>query len=316
MESKYFTKLENTCEKTSEDAIVIAAQNSNTGPASALMTGAHMSIAGGMHRAFERGNFIHCRTIQIFLKNSNQWKAKVLNEQDRNLFQAAQKSTAIEPVLAHDSYLINLASPAPDLYRKSLGAFVEEMKRANFLGIPYLIMHPGAHVGSGTKAGIGNVAKALRHALDEVEPSVAILLENTAGQGSSLGWQFEELAAILEQVGNSDRLGVCLDTCHAFAAGYDIRTEEGYEKTLQQFDRLIGIEKIRAFHVNDSKKELGSRVDRHFHVGKGFIGLDAFRLLINDKRFIEIPKILETPKGTDSHLDKQNLNTLKSLLQK
>jgi deoxyribonuclease IV len=285
-------------------------------PANTLLAGAHMSIAGGMHRAFERGHRVRCRTIQIFLKNSNQWKAKILNEQDRILFHHAQNKTSIDPVLAHDSYLINLASPDPDLHRKSLDAFVEEMKRANFLGIPCLVMHPGAHTGSGMKAGVARAAKALLQALDIVEPPIGILLENTAGQGSSLGWRFEELAAILEQVGNSNRVGICLDTCHAFAAGYDIRTEEGYEKTLREFDRLIGIEKIRAFHVNDSKKDLGSRVDRHFHIGKGFIGLDAFRFLVNDRRFISIPKILETPKGVDSRLDIQNLNTLKSLFRK
>jgi deoxyribonuclease IV len=287
----------------------------NTHPATTLLAGAHMSIAGGLHRAFERGHLLKCRTIQIFLKNSNQWKAKVLSERDRALFQSARDRTAIHPILAHDSYLINLASPDPDLYRKSLDAFVEEMQRANFLGIPYLVMHPGAHTGSGTKAGIASVAQALRQALDIVEPPAAILLENTAGQGSSLGWRFEQLAAILEQAGKSDRLGVCFDTCHAFAAGYDLRTEEGYEATLREFDRLIGIEKIRAFHMNDSKKELGSRVDRHFHIGKGFIGPDAFRFLVNDPRFIAIPKILETPKGPDSRMDEQNLNTLKSLVE-
>jgi deoxyribonuclease IV len=187
------------------------------------------------------------------------------------------------------------------------------MKRACYLGIPYLVMHPGAHMGSGMEAGVAAVARALRQALDAVEPPVSILLENTAGQGSSLGWKFEQLAAIIEQTGDSHRVGVCLDTCHAFAAGYDIRTEEGYEETLQEFDRLIGINKILAFHVNDSKKDLGSRVDRHFHIGKGCIGLDAFRLLVNDRRFDATPKILETPKGTGIRCDKQNLSTLRSL---
>jgi deoxyribonuclease IV len=291
-------------------------RHSSADPANTLLAGAHMSIAGGIHQAFERGHRVRCRTIQIFLKNSNRWKAKILNEQDRILFHHAQNNTAIEPVLAHDSYLINLASPDPDLYQKSIDAFTEEMKRANFLGIPHLVMHPGAHMGSGTEAGVAKVAQALLQALDIVEPPIGILIENTAGQGSSLGWRFEQLAAILEQVGNSDRVGVCLDTCHAFAAGYDLRTEKGYEETLQEFDRLIGIEKIRAFHVNDSKKDLGSRVDRHFHIGKGFIGLEAFRFLVNDQRFAAIPKILETPKGVDSRLDKQNLNTLQSLMRK
>jgi deoxyribonuclease IV len=315
MGNKSLTKLDNTVERVRKDAVIGNKRISSADSANALLAGAHMSIAGGIYRAFERGSLVRCRTIQIFLKSSNQWKAKILNEQDRILFQNAQKKTAIHPVLAHDSYLINLASPDLNLYRQSCDALVEELKRGNFLGIPWLVMHPGAHMGSGTKTGVARVAKALVQALDIVEPPIGLLLENTAGQGSSLGWRFEQLAAILEQVGNSDRVGVCLDTCHAFAAGYDIRTEAGYEETLREFDRLIGLEKIRAFHVNDSKKELGSRVDRHDHIGKGFIGLDAFRSLVNDKRFIAIPKILETPKGADSRLDKQNLRTLNSLLK-
>ncbi len=279
-----------------------------------LLAGAHMSIAGGMHKAFERGKRARCRTIQIFLKNSNQWKAKLLTEQDRTLFQSAQRATGIRPVVAHDSYLINLGSPDAGLYRKSLDAFVEEMKRANFLGVPSLILHPGAHMGAGIKVGAARVAKALRRALDLVEPPVALLLENTAGQGSSLGWRFEQLAAIMEQTKNPDRIGVCIDTCHAFAAGYDIRTEEGYEETMREFDRLIGVERIRAFHVNDSRKDLGSRVDRHFHIGKGRLGLDAFRFLVNDRRFAAIPKILETPKGPDLREDIRNLSILRRLL--
>jgi deoxyribonuclease IV len=281
-----------------------------------LLAGAHMSIAGGMHKAFERGKHVRCATIQIFLKNSNQWDAKPLTEQDRFLFKEAQKRSGIEPVLAHDSYLINLASPDAALYQKSLTAFVEEMKRANFLGVPCLVLHPGAHVGSGLESGIARVAKALKQALVLVEPPVSILLENIAGQGTGIGYRFEQLAAILERIRNTDRVGICLDTCHAFAAGYDIRTEEGYEATIREFDRLIGIEKILAFHVNDSKKDLGSRVDRHFHIGKGSIGLDGFRFLVNDKRFIRIPKILETPKDSGFRMDMRNLATLRSLMSR
>ena len=273
-----------------------------------------MSIAGGIYRALERGKRAGCRTIQIFTKNSNQWRAKILTEQDRLLFQKAQGECGIHPVVAHDSYLINLASPDAHLYRKSLKAFEEELERANFLGIPYLVMHPGAHMGSGIQKGVARVAKALKRALDRVEPPVMALLENTAGQGSSLGSRFEQLAGILEQIPDPDRVGVCLDTCHAFAAGYDIRTEEGYEETIGDLDRLIGIKKILAFHLNDSKKDLGSRVDRHFHIGRGFIGLDAFRFLVNDPRFVRVPKILETPKGVKDREDKRNLATLRSLL--
>lgn len=279
-----------------------------------LLAGAHVSIAGGMHLAFERGARLQCTAIQIFLKSSNQWKAKLLTEQDRVLFREARERNAIKAVLAHDSYLINLGSPDRDLYRKSLDAFVEEMKRANFLGVQSLILHPGAHMGAGITAGIARIARALARALDLIEPPVQILLENTAGQGSCIGHRFEHLAAILERVRNTDRAGVCLDTCHLFAAGYDIRTAEGYAETFRQFDRLIGLENIRAFHVNDSKKELGSRVDRHFHIGQGFIGLNAFRFLLNDKRFAAIPKILETPKGPGIEEDLMNLATLKSLI--
>jgi deoxyribonuclease-4 len=279
-----------------------------------LLTGAHVSIAGGLHKAFERGSRLQCRAIQIFLKNSNQWNAKPLTEQDRALFEEARKNSRIRFITAHDSYLINLASPDPDLYRRSLDAFIDELRRANFLGVPYLVMHPGAHVGSGAEAGLSRVAKALDRALKIVEPPVQILLENTAGQGSSLGHRFEQLADLLAQIRDSDRIGVCLDTCHLFAAGYDIRTKETYAGTMREFSRRIGIRKIRAFHVNDSKKDLGSRVDRHCHIGKGCIGLDAFRFLMNDPRFQAVAKILETPKGPDMQEDLMNLATLSSLV--
>jgi deoxyribonuclease IV len=278
-----------------------------------LLVGAHMSIAGGMHLAFDRGKQVGCKTIQIFLKSSNQWKAKLMTEEDRELFLQAHRKSGIEPVLGHDSYLINLASPDRSLRRKSLRAFIEEMKRANYLGVPFLIMHRGAHMGAGIRAGVARVAGELRHALDSVEPPVAILVENTAGQGSSLGSRFEELAAILEQAGNPNRAGICLDTCHAFAAGYDIRTEDGYGQTMRDFDRLIGLGRIRVFHFNDSKRDLGCRVDRHTHIGKGCIGLGAFRCLVNDARFAATPKILETPKGTGIREDKRNLAILRRL---
>jgi deoxyribonuclease IV len=278
-----------------------------------LLAGVHVSIAGGIHKAFERGQRLNCPTIQIFLKNSNQWKTKDLTDQDKVLFMEAQESSKIFPVFAHDSYLINLASPNQDLYEKSLDAFIGEMNRANFLGVQYLVMHPGAHLGTGEAAGIDRIATALNRALARVEPPVRILLENTAGQGSCLGYRFEHLAAILDLVQDPDRVGICLDTCHAHAAGYGIRSKEEYGKTFREFDRLIGIEKISAFHVNDSKKEIGSRVDRHTHIGQGFIGLDAFRLLINDRRFLKVPKILETPKGPGIEEDLMNLATLRSL---
>ena len=280
-----------------------------------LLVGAHMSIAGGIHKAFERGVQAGCRSLQIFLKNSNQWRGKILTSDDRNSFLDAQKRSGIGPVLAHNSHLIILASPVDALYEKSLEAFVEEMERASFLGVPFVILHPGAHMGGGEAEGIARITRALNRALDRVAPPVRILLENTAGQGTCLGHRFEHLAAILDGIRDADRIGVCLDTCHVFAAGYDIRTKQAYRKTLREFNRLIGAERIFAFHVNDCKKDLGCRVDRHTHIGQGFIGLEAFRCLVNDKRFARIPKIIETPKGKDLTEDRINLATLRGLVR-
>ena len=280
---------------------------------STMIIGAHMSIAGGLHRAIERGASVGCRAIQIFLKNTNQWQGKLLTEEDRISFRQAQAVSGAIPVIAHDSYLINLASPDAALHKKSVEAFVAEMRRAEFLEIPSIVLHPGAHMGSGEESGLRRIAQALNLALRRVPAPVMILLETTAGQGSSLGHRFEHLAEILARVKQNERLGVCLDTCHVFAAGYDIRTESAYTRTLKEFDRLVGLDRIRAFHVNDCKKDLGSRVDRHTHIGQGFIGLEAFRLLVNDRRFVQIPKILETPKKPDLKEDRMNLATLRSL---
>jgi deoxyribonuclease-4 len=272
-----------------------------------------MSIAGGIHNAFSHGERAGCRTLQIFLKNASQWKGRGLTEEDRSLYVEAQERSAIGPVMAHNSYLINLASPDPLLYERSLEAFMEEMGRANFLGVPRVVVHPGAHMGAGEHEGIVRIAAAINRALAQVAPPVEILLENTAGQGSCLGYRFEHLAAILDRVTHQERVGICLDTCHLFAAGYDISSEAGYRKTISDFNRLIGVQRIRAFHVNDCKRELGSRIDRHAHIGKGFIGLEAFRCLVNDRRFARVPKILETPKGKDLKEDLMNLAVLRSL---
>jgi deoxyribonuclease IV len=274
-----------------------------------------MSIAGGIHRAFEHGERAGCGTIQIFLKNSNQWRAKPLTEEDGELYRAARRRTGIEPVVAHSSYLINLASPDLALYEQSIAALAEEMKRANFLGVRYVVLHPGAHVGTGERPGIERVSRALNRLLDSVEPPVEVLLENTAGQGSTLGHSFEQLSLILEKTVHTARTGVCLDTCHLFAAGHDISTEAGYLATMRRCDGLIGLEHVRAFHVNDSKRDLGSHVDRHAHIGKGLIGLQAFKCLINDPRFRHIPKILETPKGKDLKEDRMNLRKLRQLAE-
>ncbi|MDR0842259.1 MAG: deoxyribonuclease IV [Acidobacteriota bacterium] len=278
-----------------------------------LLVGAHLSIAGGVHRALERGRDAGCRAVQMFLKNSNQWEAKPLTDQDRELFAARRRDGGIVAVVAHGSYLINLASPDDALWQKSLDAFVEELRRAQFLDIPHLVLHPGAHKGAGVDAGVMRTADALNRAFDQTAPAVTVLLETMAGQGSSLGSRFEELAAILEKIEDADRVGVCLDTSHIFAAGYDIRTRETYDATMDEFDRLIGIGRIRVVHVNDSRKELASRVDRHFHIGEGRIGLDAFSFIVNDPRLAAVPKILETPKGDDGEEDLRNLATLRSL---
>ena len=282
------------------------------------LLGAHMSIAGGCHKAIEAALAEGMETVQLFTKNNNRWVGKQLCVEDVDQFSSALAASSLKFPMAHDCYLINLASPDPLLYRKSIDAFVDEVQRAEKLGLAYLVTHPGAPTDGDAEAGLRRVSTAL----DEVHRQcpgfrVQVLLETTAGQGKALGWRFEELATILEQVADPDRLGVCLDTCHVFAAGYDIRTEETYQQTMSEFDRLIGFDKLRAFHVNDSKKPLGSRVDRHDHLGKGMIGLEAFRLLVNDPRFADRPMVMETPKEDEegeSTMDKINLATLRSLI--
>ncbi len=281
-----------------------------------LLVGAHMSIAGGIHNAFAHAERAGCKALQIFLKSSNQWRGRPLTEEDRERYRAARARSGIESVVAHNSYLINLASPDPELYERSTAAFIEEMERANFLGVAAVILHPGAHMGAGLEPGIARVAEALNRSLDSVPPPVRILLETTAGQGSSIGHRFDQMAAIIDRLRPTGRIGVCLDTCHVFAAGYDIRTESGYRATMREFQSQIGLDMISVFHVNDCKKELGSRVDRHTHIGQGQIGLEAFRCLVNDRRFARIPKILETPKGEDLEEDRMNLTTLRGLVGK
>jgi len=278
------------------------------------LVGAHMSIAGGIHRAFERAADAGCRTLQIFLKNSTRWEARALMDEDRLLYRQAQERTGIAPVLAHASYLINLASPETDLQRRSRAALAGELERANFLGVPCLILHPGSHMGDGAARALARVARALDDVLARVPPPVRILLENTAGQGTSLGARFEELTAILERTRQPERIGVCFDTCHAFAAGYDLSSAEAYRTTMRELDRRVGLERIGAIHVNDSREALGSRIDRHEHIGRGRIGLEGFRALMNDRRFAHIPKIIETPKGPDLRADRMNLAVLRRLI--
>ena len=280
------------------------------------LLGAHMSIAGGVGNAFLEGKKVDCDAIQIFTKSSRQWAAKPYTKEEIAQFHGNRKETGIASVVAHDSYLLNLGSPDPALRQRSVAAFIDEFERCEVLGVTNLIAHPGAHVGAGEAEGIKTIARSL----DEVHKAcpgyrAKITLEITAGQGSNLGYRFEQIADIIDATHESDRLRVCFDTEHAFAAGYDIRTKEGYERTFSEFDEAIGIDLLAAFHLNDSKKEFHSRVDRHEHIGKGFIGVEAFRLLMNDERFWGLPMCLETPKGPDLKEDRENLTLLRSLIK-
>lgn len=279
-----------------------------------MLLGAHMSIAGGVFKAFEHGEKFKCTTIQIFNKSSNQWRAKELTDEEIGRFFDEQKRTGIDPVVSHDSYLINLGSPDEALLQKSRQAFLIEMERCEKLRIPCLVTHPGSHIDRGEDWGIDRIAESISWLHERTDGfNVRIALETTAGQGSNLGYRFEQIAAMIEKSASPDRLSVCLDTCHIFAAGYDITTEEAYEKTISEFDRIIGLERLAIIHFNDSKKGLGSKVDRHEHIGKGAIGREPFGFFMRDKRFERIPKLLETPKGADGKMDKVNLAVLRKL---
>jgi deoxyribonuclease-4 len=303
--------------------------------------GAHMSIAGGYHRALVRAQEYECEAVQLFasqprtwpvkavtkrkaslrIKNplngdSSPWQARELTSEEVSNFHEIRGQTGVRALMAHDSYLINLASPDQALYRRSLEAFIVEVERAERLGLAYLVTHPGAHVGSGEEAGLERVIAAL----DEVHVRcpgyrVRVLLETTAGQGSCLGYRFEHLARILDGVAEPDRLGVCLDTCHVFAAGYGLAPRAEYRATMRTLDRLIGLDRLLAFHLNDSARPRGSRVDRHAHIGRGHLGLEAFQLLVKDRRFRDRPMVLETPKedGRGGDMDAINLRTLRAL---
>ena len=275
-----------------------------------------MSIAGGVDQAPLRGKEVGCDTIQVFTKSNRQWHAKRLTDREVEAFKANLAATGMGPVVAHDCYLINLAAPGGPLWKKSVAAFRMELERAERLGIPYLVTHPGSHVGAGEAEGIHRVAEAL-NALHAALPGhrVQVLLETTAGQGTSLGYRFEQLAAILDEVEQPDRVGICLDTCHVFAAGYDIRSQDGYRRSLEELDACLGLRRLKAIHLNDSKGGLGSRVDRHEHIGKGRLGLAPFRHLLNDPRLRRVPMILETPKDDDFiTADRRNLARLRHLL--
>lgn len=281
------------------------------------LLGAHMSIEGGLHMAFERLSRVKGESLQIFSKNQRQWRAPALDASEIKQFRKAWTQWGKGPVAVHDSYLINLANPDTIKANRAVSAFADEISRAGQLAIPYLIMHPGSHVGAGCDQGLAQLTANLDRAITQAEeaPNVMVLLETTAGQGAGLGASFEELAHVINHAASRDRLGVCFDTCHVFAAGYDISTKAGYTKTFADFDAIIGLERLKFFHLNDSTRELGSRVDRHAHIGKGKIGLAGFRLLMNDPRFARHPMVLETPKEKDLREDMENLKLLRSLIQ-
>ena len=286
--------------------------------------GAHMSIAGGLPRAVDRAVAHGCEALQIFTKNASQWRARPLPPDEVALFRRSVAHSGLRCVVAHNSYLINVASTAATLRGQSIAALAEEIDRAEALGLMGLVMHPGSYTTADESTGLRMIADALRGLLAERRKGrTTILLEHTAGQGTALGHRFEHLATIIDLLDGSSRVGVCLDTCHLVAAGYDITTPEGYLETFRQFTRVVGIRRLKAFHLNDSKRPCGSRVDRHEHIGKGCLGLETFRRLLNDRRFATMPMMLETPKvesrnrklkGDVDPLDRENLRVLRSLL--
>ncbi len=277
--------------------------------------GAHMSIAGGLHNAIDRGLKVGCGVVQIFTQNANQWRGKPVSAGDAELFREKWRESGLHEIISHDIYLINLAAEG-EVREKSLDAFQGEMERCAGLGIEKIVMHPGSHLGAGEDAGLRRIAVAFDLLFEKVTAFTGrVLLETTAGQGTNLGYRFEQLRDIIGLSAYPDRYAVCFDTCHTFAAGYDTTTEEGYRRVFDEFDRVIGLDRLEAFHLNDSRKGLGSRVDRHEHIGKGAMGLSPFRFLLNDKRFAVIPKMLETPKGDNDEMDEINLKILRDLIE-
>jgi deoxyribonuclease-4 len=281
------------------------------------LLGAHQSIAGGLHLAFDRIAQVGGESLQIFTANQRQWKAKTLTDEEIRLFQETWQRHDAMPVASHASYLINLAADDPEKAEKSIVAFSEELSRCHRLGIELVVIHPGSHGGRGIDAGLETVTRNLEQVLDRShvkDSALKILLETTAGQGTSLGSRFEELGVLLRNNRYPQHLGVCVDTCHIFAAGYDIRHPHEYDQTVNALATHIGLDQIHLFHLNDSQKDCGSRVDRHAHIGEGYIGLEGFGLLLNDQRFRHLPMTLETDKGVDLAEDIENLQRLRALL--
>jgi deoxyribonuclease-4 len=280
------------------------------------LIGAHVSIAGGVSQSLARGRQIGCDCIQIFTKSSRQWASKPYPKEEIEAFKSAQAETGIRMVVAHDSYLLNLGAPDEKLRQRSVEGLIDELERCEALGVPFLIAHPGSHVGSGEEAGI----KTIAHSIDKAHKSCAgfksrLALEITAGQGSNLGCSFEQMGRIFDAVKENERLRLCFDTEHAFAAGYDLRSREGYERTFAELDQYIGIKRLVAFHLNDSLKPFHSRVDRHEHIGKGHLGTETFRRLLHDSRFFGLPMCLETEPGPEMKDIAKDLATLRQLFE-
>jgi len=281
-----------------------------------VLLGAHMSIAGGLEKAIHNGKKLGCKTIQIFTKNNTQWRSRPLLENEVEKFVLISRNSNINPIFAHTSYLINLVSGNKTTSRKSYKSFIDEIQRAELLEIPYIVMHPGSTLGKSVKTGINIISDIFNKIFSEKkEDKLMICIETTAGQGSSIGYRFEQIAEIMEKIEKNHRFCVCLDTCHIFSAGYDIRNEKSYNKTMCESESVIGLNRLKIIHMNDSKSELGSRINRHQHIGKGFIGLKAFELIMNDEKLKRIPKIIETPKGKSLREDIINMNLLRSLIK-
>jgi deoxyribonuclease-4 len=281
-----------------------------------MLLGAHMSVAGGLSKALERAQSVGANAVQIFTKNQNRWEQKPTPQEELDRWFEVQAQTGIDAVLSHAAYLINLGSPDDALWQRSINAMADELTRAEALKIIGVVVHPGGHMGKGEEAGIARIVDALNRAHEMTQGySTLTLLETTAGQGTHLGYRFEQLRAMMDGVTAPERIGFCFDTCHVFAAGYDLRTPDVYSATMDAFDRAVGLDRIRGFHFNDCKKELGSRVDRHDHIGAGNLGLAPFGFILNDPRFSNTPMILETEKSEDMHEDVENLNRLRGLIE-
>ncbi|MBC8065804.1 MAG: deoxyribonuclease IV [Chlorobia bacterium] len=265
------------------------------------LLGAHMPIKGGLGQAVRDGKAIGCTAVQVFTSSPQQWASRPVTKDMVSKFQTAKAETGIDVVVSHDSYLVNLCAPTEEAKLKSIEGLKGELRRCGQYGIRWVVSHIGAHKGEGAEEGLRMAAESVKEVLAETPDGVMILAETTAGQGSSLNSKFEEIARLFELTGSPPRLGVCLDTCHIFVAGYDIRTAEGYEKAFSEFERLIGLSNLKAIHCNDSKKDFGTRVDRHEHIGDGFIGAMPFQLLVNDPRFFQTPILLETPEAPEGH---------------